>query len=166
MHTSPSLGRIDGRDATEGAEWAGQSGDSLNCAAAKERWWWQLVKGQTHITRNTHYNLPLPPPAPPPPPGRSARRTRSHMATRSQRRRARRRRRILHGDRGGREGGKTKFAVQQAGQPRASGRRRRLFHGLGANQVMASYARCAGGQGKERVWVWGCPCRCTTPREA
>ena len=75
---------------------------------------------------------------------------------------------------GGREGGKTKLAVQQAGGPapseggsgRRRRRRRRLFHGLGANQVMASYARCAGGQGKERVWVWGCPCRCTTPREA
>lgn len=76
---------------------------------------------------------------------------------------------------GGREGGKTKFAVPQAGGPapseggsgrgRRRRRRRRLFHGLGANQVMASYARCAGGQGKERVWVWGCPCRCTTPRE-
>ena len=54
---------------------------------------------------------------------------------------------------------KRSLPFRQASPERSRAAARRLLHGLGANQVMASYAAARRGLGL------GSPCRCITPRE-
>ena len=131
---------------------------------------WQLVKGQTHITRYSRRRRRRRRGAP-----GSIRHTHAHACGLLAAQVWGGRTEARGGGGGGYcmgigdWGGKTKFAVQ-ACQLRVRARgRRQLLHGLGANQVMASYlvrrgARACAGAGAWRLGL-GSPCRCIAPRE-